>query len=265
MKRQRVPILVYHHVYADDASELKLAASDSGAGIIGRSQFVRQMRYIAERGWQVVSTTRIVDWLIAGRDAADRTLPERAMALHFDNGWLDTFAVTLPILQDQGIVATCFPITDGIEAATIGRAATVRTLTEGVVEKPFMTWDHLARLRDTGWEIGAHTATHCKIADTHAAGGDQAVVDEVQISNELFQQRLGFVPDHFAYPSGSRSARTDALLSQYYRSLRLWHFESPIHWTFTDGGTSPLALDCQNVDVRVSFDAFQSIFDEAAA
>ena len=264
MKRQRVPILVYHHVYAGDAPELKRAVGDAGAGIIGRSQFLQQVRYIAEHGWQVVSTSRIVDWLTVDHSASG-AFPARAVALHFDNGWLDTFSVTLPILQEWGVAATCFPITDGIEAATHGRAATVRTLTEGVVEKPFMTWDHLARLRDAGWEIGAHTATHCKLADTHAAGGDQAVVMEVQTSNDLFRRRLGLVPDHFAYPSGSRNARTDELLSQYYRSLRLWHFASPIRWTFTETGTSPLALDCQNVDVRVSFDEFRNIFDEALA
>ena len=57
MKRQRVPILVYHHVYADDAPELKGAVGDAGAGIIGRSQFLQQVRYIAEHGWQVVSTS----------------------------------------------------------------------------------------------------------------------------------------------------------------------------------------------------------------
>ena len=147
MKRQRVPILVYHHVYADDAPELQAAVGDAGAGIIGRSQFLRQVRYIAEHGWQVVSTTRIVDWLGGDRAAfGDKALPQKAVALHFDNGWLDTYSVTLPILREWGVAATCFPITDGIEAATHGRSATVRTLTEGVVDKPFMTWDHLARL-----------------------------------------------------------------------------------------------------------------------
>ena len=266
MKHQRVPILVYHHVYADHAPELQGAVGDAGAGIIGRSQFLQQVRYIVEHEWQVVSTTRIVDWLTGDHAAGDHgAFPGRAVALHFDNGWLDTYSVTLPILQEWGVAATCFPITDGIEAATHGRAATVRTLTEGVVEKPFMTWDHLAWLRDAGWEIGAHTASHCKVADIHAAGGDQRVVTEVQTSNDLFRRRLGLVPPHFAYPSGSRNPLTDALLSRYYRSLRLWHFESPIRWTFTDAGTSPLAVDCQNVDVRVSFDAFKSIFREALA
>ena len=86
---------------------------------------------------------------------------------------------------------------------------------------------------------------------------------EVESSNEAYAARLGFVPAHFAYPSGSRNDRTDALLARYYRSLRVWHFSHPPVWTFTDGATSPLALDCQNIDNTVPFEDFARIFDEA--
>lgn len=259
MKDQRVPILVYHHVYPQDAPELTSATFETGAGIVGENEFRRQMRCIADEGWSVVSTTEIIDWLESGN-----ALPPKAAAIHFDNGWLDTVTVTLPILQEFEMAATCFPITDGVEAASQGKTSKVRTLTEGVIEKPFVTWDQLQQLRDAGWELGAHTASHCKVADKHAEEGDEAVIQEAEISNDLFQSRLGFTPDHFAYPSGSRNDATDKLLASYYRSLRLWHFEWPIHWSFTHGRTSPLAIDCQNIDLRVEFDDFQRIFTEAA-
>ena len=185
--------------------------------------------------------------------------------LHFDNGWLDTATTALPVVREQGYTATCFPITDGVEAASSGRTASVRTLTEGVVAKPFMTWEQVQELLDSGWEIGAHTATHCKVAEVHASDGDAAVVLEAETANEIFRDRLGQVPVHFAYPSGSRNSRTDELLADYYRSLRLWHFDVPIAWSFTDRTTSPLAIDCQNIDLRVSSTDFDHIFTEALA
>lgn len=258
MKGQHVPVLVYHHVYCEGTPELKQATFDTGAGIIAESEFLRQMQYIADEGWRVVSTTQIVNWL---RDGTP--LEEKAVALHFDNGWLDTATVSMPVTRRLGFTATCFPITDGLEASSEGRSAAVRTLTEGVIEKPFMTWDHVKLLLGAGWEIGAHTATHCKMADKHSAEGDAGIIREVETSNNIFRKRLGFVPDHFAYPSGSRNKRTDELLSRYYRSLRLWHFEWPIRWTFTGLGTSALAIDCQNIDLRVPFDDFKRIFTEA--
>ena len=73
------------------------------------------------------------------------------------------------------------------------------------------------------------------------------------------------VPDHFAYPSCARNRRSDEVLSTYYRSLRLWHFEQPIAWTFTQRDTSTQAVDCQNMDVRVSFEEFQQLLTAAVS
>ena len=216
------------------------------------------MLYIAEEGWKVISTTRILDWLLD-----DVPLPERSVALHFDNGWLDTRTAAMPILQEFVMTGTCYLITEAINASSEGKSTTIRTQTEGLIEKPFMTWDHAEELIGAGWEIGAHTATHCKLADKLTNEGDEGVIWEVESSNSVFAERLGFVAAHFAYPSGSRNERTDELLAPYYRSLRLWHYNYPIVWTFTDRNTSRLALDCQNVDNTVPFEDFVRIFNEA--
>ena len=260
MSQRKVPILVYHHVYPEGAPDLVEATFGTGAGIIGVDAFRRQMEHVADQGWTSVSTTQIVDWLIDGAD-----LPDKAVALHFDNGWLDTVTVALPLLNELGMSATCFPITDAVEGATEGKSTAVRTLTEGVVEKPFVTWDQVQQMQDSGWEIGAHTATHCKVGDVQESAGDEAVRQEAEEANEVFSRRLGSVPKHFAYPSGSRNEQSDRLLSEYYRSLRLWYFEWPVHWTFTEAGTSPQAVDCQNIDMRVSSIDFERIFVEAVA
>jgi peptidoglycan/xylan/chitin deacetylase (PgdA/CDA1 family) len=258
MSERQIPILVYHHVYAEDDPELVAADFETGAGIIGVDAFRQQMTYARESGWNTVSTAEVVDWVEGVGD-----LPEKSFALHFDNGWLDTVTTAMPVTEDFGFSAMCFPITDGVEASTQGRAAAVRTLTEGVVEKPFMTWDQIGELVSGGWEIGAHTATHCKVADMHESEGDAGVIREAEVANEIFDTRIGNVPAHFAYPSGSRNDRTDELLGAFYRSLRLWHFEPSAQWTYTDRTTSLLAIDCQNIDLRVPMADFESIFTQA--
>ena len=259
MTERQIPILVYHHVYDEGDPSLVATQGDRGAGIIGVEAYRSQLEHLRNSGWSTVSTSRIVAWL-AGADE----LEDRSFAIHFDNGWLDTLTTALPVTDEYGYAATCFPITDGVEAATSGHSTEVRTLTEGVVEKPFMNWDQIAELCESDWEIGAHTATHCKVADVHNEQGDDAVIREAEISNTLFERRLGQIPVHFAYPSGSRNERTDELLSRYYRSLRLWHFELGATWTYTSRSTSPLAIDCQNIDLRVSMDNFRRIFADNA-
>jgi len=255
MLNQRVPILVYHHVYSDEV----MAKLQPAPGVIGESEFRRQLQYIDHTGSTIVSTSQILNWLLD-----EIPLPSRAVALHFDNGWLDTCAVVMPILKQMGMIATCYVITDGLEAASQGKSHAVRTLTEGVVDHPFMTWRHAHQLVDAGWEIGAHTATHCKMADKHHADGDQGVLEEVDVSNRIIDKRLGIVPQHFAYPSGSHNDRTDELLAPHYRSLRLWRFDWPIVWQWTDRFTSRLAIECQNIDARVPFSRFKHVFTDTS-
>ena len=255
---QRVPILVYHHVYHDNDPGLLKSERQKATGTIGESEFWRHMTYIADKGWTALSTTQVVDWLEEGG-----TLPERSVVLHFDNGWLDTRTIAMPVLREIGIAATCYIISEGTDAASAGRPAAIRTSTEGAVQKPCMTWMQAEELLEVGWEIGAHTATHPRLADLHAGKGAEALVAEIEKSNEAYADKLGLVPAHFAYPSGSRSKETDALLAPYYRSLRLWQFSYPPVWRFTERNTSPHALECQNVDNTVTFEDFVRIFDEA--
>ncbi len=254
MSKQRVPILVYHHIYADG----DVSGTASQAGVETESRFRQHLQYIVDEGWTVVTTSQIIDWLID-----DSPLPEKAVGIHFDNGWLDTYTRAMPILQEFNMTGTCFVITDGLEAATAGQEQAVRTQTEGEVTKPFMTWEQAGEMLAAGWEIGAHTATHCKVADTYHEKSDRGVLWEIETSNALIAKHLGVAPKHFAYPSGSRCDETDALLADKYRSLRLWHFEHPIQWRWTDRSTSRLAIECQNIDVRVSMDEFKAVFDGA--
>ena len=43
---RRVPILVYHHVYPDDNPELAIKTDKMASGVIGVSEFRRQMGYV---------------------------------------------------------------------------------------------------------------------------------------------------------------------------------------------------------------------------
>ena len=255
---QRVPILVYHHVYRDDDPDLNGPTGNKATGKISESEFRSHISYLAEGGWQVVSTTDVVDWI-----EYDKPLPKKAVVLHFDNGWLDTWSISMPILRDLGMTGTCYVISEGTEAASHGLPAAIRTSTEGAVQKPCITWQQAEELLVEGWEIGAHTATHPKLVVVQKINGDEAVLEEINRSNKAYEANLGFVPKHFAYPSGSRNYRTDSLLKPIYKSLRLWHFSNPPKWSFTHKATSSHALECQNIDNTVPYRDFTRIFEEA--
>jgi peptidoglycan/xylan/chitin deacetylase (PgdA/CDA1 family) len=258
---QCVPIIVYHHVYHDGSPELKVVSQKSQAGIIGAGEFRRQLEYTFNEGWEPVTTSQIIEWL-----EGKSKLPAKAFAIHFDNGWADTLTVAASIMNEYNLRGTVFPITDGIDAASQGTLpVTVCTSTEGVTTKPFLTWDGVRQLLEGGWEIGAHTASHCKMGDLHSTGGDKSILQEVEKSNNAFRRELGFTPKHFAYPSGSRNVQTDELLLEHYSSLRLWYCEYPTNWKYTNCNTPISAIETQNVDMRVSFCDFKRIFNSLSS
>ena len=161
---QRVPILVYHHVYPDGHDELGAPSGERATGIIGAAALRRQLDYLVAEGWEVIATTRLVDWLEQGV-----SIPQRAVVLHFDNGWLDTYTVAWPILREYGLTATCYLIS-ALAAAADGQPVAVSTSTEGAVAKPGLTWQQAAELVGDGWEIGrAHGDAS---AAGRGAGGD---------------------------------------------------------------------------------------------
>ena len=256
--RQNVPILVYHHVYKDSFLESINTNHDSATGMIKESEFRLHLNYIMENNWSVISTNQLSDW-IEGKVE----IPEKSVVLHFDNGWLDTFTIAMPIVRELGITATCYVISDATEAASKGLAANIRTSTEGSVKKRCIDWKQTNLLLEMGWEIGAHTATHPKLVDLLNEHGEEGVMSEIEKSNKSYLDNLGFIPIHFAYPSGSNNIHTDRLLGDVYQTLRLWEFNNPPTWSFTNGKTSSHGLKSQNLDSTVSFSDFVRIFHES--
>ncbi len=70
--------------------------------------FRRQMAYLA-RSATVISLSEAVDRL------KDGSLPPRAVALTFDDGYRDNATIAWPILRSLGLPATCFPLTGCLE------------------------------------------------------------------------------------------------------------------------------------------------------
>jgi len=102
LNRNRPVVLVFHGVTAETPGHL---CNYEGLHLY-RPTFERLMTFIASR-YQPVSLARMVDWL-EGR----ATLPERAVAITFDDGYRNVLTEAGPVLQRLGIPATLFVATD---------------------------------------------------------------------------------------------------------------------------------------------------------
>jgi peptidoglycan/xylan/chitin deacetylase (PgdA/CDA1 family) len=100
-RRPRAVVLVYHRV-----GERRL---DPWRLTVDPEIFAGQMETLA-RDWSPLSVAELVEGF--GR----RRLPERAVAVTFDDGYADNLEVAAPILLEHGIPATLFVATDLIDS-----------------------------------------------------------------------------------------------------------------------------------------------------
>jgi peptidoglycan/xylan/chitin deacetylase (PgdA/CDA1 family) len=90
-------VLMYHRV-----------AEPAGAGTIAPADFRAHMEHL-RREWEPMALETLV------RGSLDGTLPERAVAVTLDDGYLDALETASPILAELGVPATFFVTAEALE------------------------------------------------------------------------------------------------------------------------------------------------------
>jgi peptidoglycan/xylan/chitin deacetylase (PgdA/CDA1 family) len=99
--RPRAVVLVYHRVRERGLDPWRLT--------VDPEIFAGQMETLA-RDWTPISLSELVEGF------ARRQLPERAVAVTFDDGYADNLETAAPILVELGIPATLFVAADLVDA-----------------------------------------------------------------------------------------------------------------------------------------------------
>jgi peptidoglycan/xylan/chitin deacetylase (PgdA/CDA1 family) len=169
-------ILTYHSI------------DDSGSPVsVSEPQFRRHVAWLASGVVRVVGLKEIA------------ALPREAnaVALTFDDGFVNFAERAWPLLRAHALPVTLFVVTDGAGGTNAwgGRAD------PGIPTLPLLDWDALARLGAEGVALGAHGRTHADLRTVHGA----ALEDEVAGAAERVAARTGRRPAAFAYPYGALS------------------------------------------------------------
>jgi peptidoglycan/xylan/chitin deacetylase (PgdA/CDA1 family) len=181
-------ILTYHSI------------DDSGSFVSCHPEaFARHVAWLVSN--RVTVTT--IDGLLALPDDRD------AVALTFDDAYVNFGEVAAPRLLDHGLPVTVFVVSQ--------RAGSTNCWDDGprrlTPRLPLLDWDALGRLHERGVTLGAHSRTH---ADVSAIGGS-TLVDEIAGSGEEIYQRTGSRPTTFAYPFGRLGPASVQLVRQTYQ------------------------------------------------
>ncbi len=183
-------ILTYHSI-----------SDDPGPTSIPASVFRGQMDALHEAGYRVVPVADVAPWI-----AGTLSLPEKSVAITFDDGFVDFATEAAPILKARGWPATVFLPSEkmGGPANWPGELATPSRL--------LMPWTQVRELSAAGFDFGGHSVTHAKLTTLTA----DALRREVQQVHADITRELGVAPTSFAPPYGATNAAVIAEAKKTY-------------------------------------------------
>lgn len=209
-----IPVFMYHHInqHKDDIVTITPEA------------FEAQMRFLTEQGYRTVSADEVVEF-------ADPSSPlpsppyqrglggcgERgAVAITFDDGYLDNYIYAFPILKKYNIKAIIFLIVDWVEKASKGMGQRAEgegqelvapshsegkeLIANGHANKVMMNWDMVLEMQNSGLvDFYSHTTTHRKCAEL----SEEELTKELNDSKRIIEERLNRPCPYLCWPKGS--------------------------------------------------------------
>jgi hypothetical protein len=174
------PILEYHMV-KDDAS------ADERRYVVPPEEFAAQLDYLAAEGYTTITPQ---DYARARKGKQE--LPEKPVILSFDDGYEDNHRVVLPMLEERGMKAVFYVVTNDIGLPG------------------YMTWDNLFDMERRGMEIGSHTANHIPLTTLPP----EKQREELRLSKLMLEWKGLKTIYSFSYPTGAYDAGIVAMLAE---------------------------------------------------
>lgn len=252
-------ILMYHQVDSPRSAREQRFCTPPG-------EFRRQMAWLRQGGYRGVSLDDI-----RAHVAGTATLPEKAVHVTFDDGFVGVLEHALPALQEHAMPATLF--------ALPGRAGATNDWMwrRDFPRRALLSPQQLNLLADEGMSIGSHTRTHVRLTEIPPGQAEA----EIGASKAELEDMLGREVSHFAYPYGLFDAAVrDMVIAAGYRSAcstrsgfnrpgedafllrridvfgtdRLWQFRQKLHYGSNESSRlQPLAYYSRRLAARFGF------------
>ena len=180
-------ILVYHHVATDTPPSTSISPED----------FRGHLEYLRDNGFTVMRLDEMLE-LIQAR----QPLPERAVAITFDDGYISIYDTAFPLLRQFDMPFTLFLSTEPINNS----------------QRNFMSWDQIREMSDAGVQIANHLVTHPYMLDRRDNESEadwlQRLRQELIEAETTIEQETGQSHQYLAYPYGEFDPTIKTLLQE---------------------------------------------------
>ncbi|MBU4321267.1 MAG: polysaccharide deacetylase family protein [Nitrospinae bacterium] len=99
-----IPVLMYHHINLHKWDMVTITPA----------VFEGQMEYLYKAGYRTLKIDELISYMSGGL-----ALPQKAVVVTFDDGWLDNYIYAFPVLKKYKINAAVFLITNRVENASL--------------------------------------------------------------------------------------------------------------------------------------------------
>lgn len=180
MARREVPVLCYHQIRNNIASDSKRAHDD----IIAPDKFREHIKMLADSGYHTIQPDDLYNYLVYGAK-----LPEKPIIISFDDTDEDQFTVGNATLKKYGFKGVYFIMT-----VSIGRKGRIN----------YMTKEQIKQLSDEGNTIASHTYDHKNFAQFT----DADWTTQIDEPTKKLEQITGKKVEYFAFPYGVSKSST---------------------------------------------------------
>jgi peptidoglycan/xylan/chitin deacetylase (PgdA/CDA1 family) len=168
-----IPILMYHSIDNNDVFFT-----------VKPEVFVKQMKYLKDKNYQVISLAKLVEIL-----ESKNPLPDKAIVITFDDGYQDNYTNAWPVLKKHNFPATIF--------LTTGLIGQEMTTSQGSL--PMLNWSQIEEMHHSGLiDFQPHTVSHQRFDRLKLSEIEQEIVDSQKMIEEKLNKKCYF----FAYPKG---------------------------------------------------------------
>lgn len=189
-------ILMYHMI-----SEPKKGAAFNGLRV-SPIQFERQLAWFRDHGWNFVTMSELYD--------QSSELPEKTVALTFDDGFEDNYTNALPLMKKYGAKGTLYLVADRHDRdwSTLKKA---HHNSGELKNEPKLSDAQVKEMLGSGsFELGGHTHTHANLIKLTT---DQKWT-EIRVPKRALEEQFNTALTSFAYPFGIYSEAEIAIVEE---------------------------------------------------
>ncbi len=167
-----IPVLMYHSIDYEKDNPLR----------IPKEQFRGQMKYLKDNGYTTLTLNELYSFF-----ENNMPVPDKSVALVFDDGYADNYINAFPIIKEFGFKATVFVITDTVDKSGA-----------------YLNSTQLKEMDAYGFDVESHTLDHEELNKQSYA----KQLNELKESKLFLEKLLNKQVNYLAYPVGKYNKET---------------------------------------------------------